>query len=408
MILIPIVILLLIVVVRLQKGMFHALLFIIATKSLMDTFWDIGIGPLSALAIQGATFPIIFYKLFTKFKELPNYWKNSAKIYLVALSLGLFWSIALNPLIGLQDLVLNVNIFLAFLILPHLITSKKRFNQLLFAMMIAGLFPISVSIFQFQTGIVFQERQTIGLTRYVGFYHDAFPVRFYGLMTLLAVFIYGYTNKIKKWFTKLFLIMVTVGALFSIYLVFSKAAVAILGLWVISILLMSKSKVKHLVSTVFGIAILILIFGDTFSSNIEQLFSKEVGYQSGAVKDARYTLAGRGYIWQDFWQFWSTEQTMFFQWFGDGITRPTHNEFLRVLMASGIMGLLLLVFYVFRITKHIFRINKNIRVFGFMLVGMYLVDSIGLVPGVYYYYNILLWGIFGLLLLRPYLFYKTN
>ena len=333
MIIIPLFLMLIMLFVRIQKGMFSALLLIVSTKSIMDVFWNIEVGPLSALAIQGAIFPVIFYKLFSKFKVLPTYWKNSAKLYLVALSLGLFWSIVMDPLIGLQDLVLNINIFLAFLILPSLITSKKRFNQLLFAMMAAGLFPIIVSLYQFNTGVVFQERQTIGLTRYVGFYHDAFPVRFYGLMTLLAVLAYGHTNKIKKVITKLGLIVLTIGALFSIYLVFSKAAVSILGLWIILMLLMSDSKIKQLFSIFFAIAIVFLILGDTFSSNIEQLFSKEVGYQSGEIKDARYTLAGRGYIWEDLWYFWSTEQTLFFQWFGDGITRPTHNEFLRVVIS---------------------------------------------------------------------------
>lgn len=408
MIIIPLSLMLLMLFVRIQKGMFWAFLVIVSTKSIMDTFWNIDVGPLSALAIQGAIFPILFYRLFIKFKRLPTYWKNSAKLYLMALSLGLFWSIVIEPFIGLQNLVLNINIFLAFLILPLLITSKKRFNQLLFAMMIAGIFPITVSIFQFSTGIIFQERQTVGLTRYVGFYHDAFPVRFYGLMTLLAVFMYGYTNKIKKVITKLVLVMLTTGALFSIYLVFSKAATAILGLWIILILLTSRSKFKVLFSVIIGVAVVTLLFGDIVSSNIEQLFSKEVGYQSGEIKDARYTLAGRGYIWEDFWKFWSTEQTLFFQWFGDGISRPAHNEFLRVLMASGILGLLLLIFFIVRITQQFLKMNKRLRTFGLMLFGMYLVDSIGLAPGVYYYYNILLWGIFGLLLLRPYLFYKIN
>jgi hypothetical protein len=43
-----------------------------------------------------------------------------------------------------------------------------------------------------------------------------------------------------------------------------------------------------------------------------------------------------------------------------------------------------------------------------MLLGMYLVDCIGLVPGIYYYYNILVWGIFGILLMKPQLFIKQK
>ncbi|WP_422107357.1 O-antigen ligase family protein [Winogradskyella sp.] len=374
----------------------------------MDIFWDIQVGPLSMLAIQGVLLPIVFYELFSKFRYLPRYWRMSAKIYIVSLSLGLFWSLVVEPIGGLQTLILNVNIFLAFLIIPVLVNSKKELNQVLIAIMVAGIFPILISLYQFQTGVVFQERQTVGLSRYVGFYHDAFPVRFYGLMTLIALLTYNYTNKLRNIFLKVALVMLTIGALFSIYLVFSKAGVLILGLWIFSLLVFSDSKLKQFFSLFFALAVIFFIVGDAFSANIEQLFSKEVGYQSGEVKDARYTLAGRGYIWQDFWHYWASEQTIFFQWFGDGINRPTHNEYLRVLMANGIIGVLFLVVFIFRKIRKTFKIHKNIRVFAIMLIGMYLIDSIGLVPGVYYYYNILVWGIFGILLMKPQLFLKQS
>jgi O-antigen ligase len=99
---------------------------------------------------------------------------------------------------------------------------------------------------------------------------------------------------------------------------------------------------------------------------------------------------------------------VFFQWFGDGIDRAVHNEFFRILVINGIIGLVLLIVFIFRMISHVFQINKNIRVFGMMLFGMYFFDCIGLVPGSYYYYNILVWGIFGTLLLRPYLFIKEK
>ena len=33
----------------------------------------------------------------------------------------------------------------------------------------------------------------------------------------------------------------------------------------------------------------------------KQLFSKEIGYNEGEITDVRYTLAGRGYIWEEYW-----------------------------------------------------------------------------------------------------------
>ena len=138
------------------------------------------------------------------------------------------------------------------------------------------------------------------------------------------------------------------------------------------------------------------MFGDVIYGNIEQLFSKETGYQAGEIKDARYTLAGRGYVWQEYWDFWSNEQPLFFQIFGDGLTRPTHNEFLRLLLLSGVVGVVIFVFFIIRMFNSVFKANREYKLFGLMLFTMFIVDCTGLMPGNYYFYNILVWGLIGL------------
>ena len=406
MIIIPIFILVLLILIKLQKGAFAAFLVLVATKSIMDAFWNIKFGSLSILAIQGVLIPVLFLSVFKSIKFFPKQWMLTAKIYVVALSFGLVWVVTVLPIVFVETIILNINIFIGFLLIPILVKDRKGLKQLLYALMISGIFPILVSLYQYQTGVIFQERATVGIVRYVGFYHDAFPVRFYGLMTLMSVLLYNHAFVIKSLFLKIGIGFLTLGALFSIYLVVSKAGVGILGLWIVLILLFSKSSLRQGLSLVVFGAVIILIFGDAFFDNIEQLFSKEVGYQSGDVKDARYTLAGRGYIWEDYWKFWINAQSTFFQWVGDGINRPVHNEFFRILLVNGIIGLLLFLGFLVINIRNVFKMHKNIRVFAIMLLGMYIIDCIGLVPGVYYYYNILVWGIFGTLLLSPHLFIK--
>jgi hypothetical protein len=408
MIIIPVLILVTLVLARIQKGMFAAFLVLVATKSIVDMFWDVKFGPLSMLAIQGVMLPFLFLPLLKQRKRMPKSWLNNASVYLIALSFGLVWGLLVSPLATFEAFVININIYLGFLLIPLLIQDKKHLKQFLLAMMLCGVFPILVSMYQLQTGITFQDRQTIGLTRYVGLYHDAFPVRFYGLMSLMSILVYQSVFRIKGVFLKGFMLFLSAGAFLSVYLVFSKAAVAILGLWVVLLLLFSKSKIKQGFSVLIGLSVIFLVFGDAVSDNIEQLFSKEVGYQTGEIKEARYTLAGRGYIWEDYWQFWTNKQSVFFQWVGDGLMRPAHNEFLRVLLANGIIGVLFLVAFIFSMIRKSFKIHKTIKVFGLMVLGMYLVDCIGLSPGLYYYYNILVWGIFGTLVMKPQLFIKQN
>ncbi|WP_323786913.1 hypothetical protein [Psychroserpens sp.] len=396
------------IVAKSQRGLFACFLVIVATKSIIDAFWDYRFGPLTVMSVQGALIPILFYSILFKKNIIPKVWIKTAKIYLVALSLGVVWAIAVRPVPSFEIIVLNLNNYLGFFLIPLLVNDKKRLKQFLLAVMICGIFPIAVSFFQLQTGILFRERTTVGLVRYVGFYHDGFPVRFYGLTTILAILIYQAVFTIKNPYFKVFLIALAGGASLSIYLAFSKAAVGIVVFWFILILFFSQAKIKQTISILIGLSIVLLVFGDVVFDNIEQLFSKETGYQSGEVKDARYTLAGRGYIWQEYWDQWLNHQSVFFQWFGDGIDRAVHNEFFRILVINGIIGVILLIMFFIRMIKHVFQINKNIRVFGMMLFGMYFFDCIGLVPGSYYYYNIIVWGIFGTLLLSPQLFIKSK
>ena len=408
MILIPILIFLAMIVAKSQKGLFASFLVVVATKSIIDAFWDYKFGPLSMMAIQGVLIPILYYKVILDRKKVPQDWMRTANIYFIALSFGIIWAILIKPINFVDFLILNINIYIGFILIPLLVYDKKRLKQLLLAVMICGIFPIMVSIFQLQTGIVFQERETVGLTRFVGFYHDAFPVRFYGLMTLFAIILYQTTFKIKNIFLNVFMLFMGIGAIVSIYAVYSKAAVGILVAWILVMLLFSKSKVKQSFSIFIGLLGIFIVFGDAVSANIEQLFSKEVGYQTGEVQDAKYTLAGRGYIWEKYWDFWTGEQTFFFQWFGDGVDRPAHNEFLRVLMLNGIIGFMFLIIFLFKSIINVFKVHKTIRMFAIMLLVMYFADSLGLAPGSYYYYNILVWGIFGTLLLRPDIFIKEK
>jgi O-antigen ligase len=399
MIIIPIIIIIVIIFAKIKKDIFISFLILVATKSIMDSFWHVRLGPLSFSAFGGILIPALYYPILLKKKFFPKFWKINAGFLVFALSSGLIFALTSKILASFEIALLNLNIYMGFFLIPVLVTDKKKLKQLLIAIIIGGVFPIAVSLFQFQTGVVFYERETVGLTRYVGFYHDAFPVRFFGLMTIIAVLMYVQLFK-PKGIIQYVLYAIAFSGLFSVYLVFSKAGVGIIGLWITLILVFSKSKFKQIIAVFMSLGIMYIIFGDVVYENIEQLFSKEAGYQTGEIKDARYTLAGRGYVWEDYWNFWVNEQNVFFQTFGDGINRPAHNEFLRILLMNGILGVVIFVFFIIKILAQIFKSNPNYRLFGLMLLVMFIMDCIGLMPGNYYYYNIMVWGLIGLISLN--------
>ena len=138
-------------------------------------------------------------------KYLPRKWVVNAKLLFILTSFSLLYAFSERPLESVVLFLIYINVFMGFILIPLLVTNKKQFKQLLIAIIISGIFPIAVSIFQYQTGIIFQERQTVGLTRYVGFYHDAYTVRFYGEFTLFSSIVYLSVFKIKSRFYKFLL-----------------------------------------------------------------------------------------------------------------------------------------------------------------------------------------------------------
>ena len=120
MIFVPVLILITMVFTKLQKGVFASFLVLVATKSIMDAFWELKFGPLSILSIQGVLIPILFYSIIIKRGVIPKPWLRTAKIYIIALSLGLFWALAIKPLAFVETIVLNINIYLGFFLIPKI------------------------------------------------------------------------------------------------------------------------------------------------------------------------------------------------------------------------------------------------------------------------------------------------
>jgi len=297
---------------------------------------------------------------------------------------------------ALETIIKNVNILLGFFLIPSLVKSEDDFRKLLIALMIGGIFPIAVSIYQSITGVHWVERYTVGLLRYDGLYHDSFSVRFHGTFTIFAAIIYSRYFKEQGKIYRFLSIMLIITALFSIYKVYSKAAVIIALVWVVLALLYSGRKLRAVLLVTMILLTFTLIVGEEITGTTEQLFSKEVGYRTGEVKDARFMLAGRGYIWEDFFNFWKNDQKVVYQFLGDGLSRPAHNEFLRILLASGIIGLILYGMFLVRIGFLSIYYSNEMKLYILMLLSMYFVDSIGLAPGEYNYYNMLVWGFMGL------------
>ena len=410
MILIPLFIFLVTLYQYKKKGMFTALLYVIATKSIVDVFWYINYGPISVVSLHGIFILLMFIPILRYKKILSKKWNSTANYYLLALIISIILSIFRDPIFAIEVFIISITAYLGFFIIPILVNDRKKLKQLLIAIMISGIFPAIITIYQYTTGAIFGEaelRKTVGLLRSVGLYHDAFPTRFYGLITIFSILMFTNNFQFKNKLYSLLMFVLGFLAIFSVYLVFSKAGISILLAWTTIIIIYSQNKIKNTLLLLTMFIGLSYALSDLFIENIEQLFSKEIGYNNERAKDIRYSLAGRGFIWTDAWDQW-LNRSFIFQIFGDGVSRGVHNEFLRIFLMNGVFGLLFLILFLFQIIIKIRKSNKNIKMFGLMIFSIYLIDSIGLTPGIYYYYNIFVWGMLGLIILNPNLFNKNG
>lgn len=313
---------------------------------------------------------------------------------------SLFISYNQGLVVGANVLFRHINGFIGFYMLQAFFRreEKQSLKLLLCAMIVAGLFPMGIGIYQLVTGKVWIAAQAEGIARWVGLYHDAFTVRAYAFQTLLALLLYAALYAGRNVFLKGAALIYGAVSVVVMFRAYSKAGTLSLGLWTVAWTGLQRKVGTLLVMGVGG-----LLIGGYYASKIVeqvvQLFHKELGALDGKVQVAR-TFAGRWYGWHEMmsrWEGFSWIQKMF----GTGeMALGAHNDYLQILFHGGVLGLLI---YFFLLTMIGIKIMSNLwdrvdplGVAALMLFVMWLVDTIGLVPSTYPGYQWFVWGMIGL------------
>ena len=246
--------------------------------------------------------------------------------------------------------------------------------------------------------MVWHSRTTaLGMIRYVGLYHDAFSIRYFGLQTVAAILLYWVYFVPKSFVKKGVLIGYGLLWCFVVFRGYSKAAIVIFITWTVIWLVLNK-KILWLIF----LPIIILGFnfsmGNRLFKDTERVFIKEIGAYEGTM-ESKYILAGRTLVWEEIISDWK-KKNIFHKFFGSGANPPAHNEFLRIMVCNGIIGLIIFVLVFlsigFQVGRNILRRASAINVMGGMIFVMWCVDIIGLHPGLYPAYQ---WFVFGFITL---------
>ena len=374
-------------------------------KPIIDASWKVSFGGIGLLDLVGVALPVlVLARSFApgqKLSDIPLF-----RIWLIFIIYNVLtyatYALVKGPLISIEFSFRVLNGFVGYYMIQTFFHDKESFRRLLLVIILAGIFPMATGIYQVLTGAVWQPRSTVGLARNVGLYHDAVTFRNYSFQTLSAVFLFWcyFLNPGRDLIKKTLLLILVGACLVVLFKIYSKAAVAIITIWIIIYCLSYKRILPVILLAVLFLGVDFLFQGQLIA-DFKQLFSKEVAATLENADELVYrrTLSGRWFGWEALLRNYAN-RSLVVQIFGNGNPSNAHNDFLVRLLSGGVIGLFIYVVLLGSIAKAIL---KNLRreasplnVMAIMIFAMWLVDTMGLHPSLYPGYQWYVWGFIGL------------
>lgn len=378
------------------KGLENALLIGILIKALVDTGWDQKYLGLSLIDIHSVVFLLYGYSLIIRRNLLLLMDKKLTHLWVIA-HLGILIGIIINQNNGFEALARMLYFPLGLVLIPYflLYCEKEMAARLIKFLIYAALFSGLISILQF-IGVISYEflHASKGLVRSNGFYHDMVTSRMYavqGLIALSYIKLSGRYQISSLLFWLLLCIFVLAG-----YVLFSKA---LIGIFIAGAFLLLIATKQNIYKIGFGVLILFFIF--TVNSSIfettSQLFVKEIEFNNGDLNDSGQLFSGRGMLWEDYLKSYESASSIQ-QIVGSGENEGrTHNEFFRVLILSGAIGLFAYVLFIFIIIGQSsvqYLQNTPLKFISLFCTFILLIDCFSVVWGLYPFYIITIIGFF--------------
>jgi O-antigen ligase len=299
--------------------------------------------------------------------------------------------------IGLSVLMRHLNGLTGFYMLQAYCRNERDFLRFVWAMAIAGFFPVLTGLLEGLTGVHWSvthgENDVI---RNVGFYHDAITIRYFALQTILSVLlIVSIGTRSKR--VVVFSLFYGLAAAIVVQGAYSKSGLLTLGLWILLWPLLRKNF-KALLAAAVGILVVAVYFSREIMNSVGFVFAKEIAVLQGQGQ-VDQTFAGRWYLWKDLAKEWLSLDPIA-QLFGAGqIATGAHNDYLQVLFHGGFVGLTIYISLLSAVGLSIGRLlwmRRDIWAIAPLFVFiMWIVDTIGLVPSAYSGYQWFVWGIIG-------------
>ncbi len=388
---------------RLLSSPANGVLLLIALKALIDTSWKINFGGMNLLKITAILVPcFLLPKILSggkiKFSNLPL--SNIGTFYLLSTVTGFTIMMIDSSFMSSMNYAFRIlNGFLGFYMFQYFFNEKEKFRKLIIALLIAGLLPAIIGGYQIYTGRIWDIRETVGMVRHNGLYHDIVTVRMYCFQTIIAILLFWTCFSDKRFIHKICLAAYALLCSAVIYKCYSKSAIAVYIIWAVVWAFLSK-KIHWLFVIVFAVIVVNFATGNKIYSEVENVFSKEIKIHAGEM-DEKYMFAGRVGMWKEYWRIWKGYD-FFSKLLGSGKNPPVHNDYFRKLFANGIIGvtmyIIILLSIGFLVSKNAMNNMTPLNIVAVMVYLMYMLDTIGVSPSMYPGYQWFVWGFVGLAL----------
>ena len=378
------------------------ILFTLIAKPIIDTTWGSVFFGIKLTYIMGVGVPLIvmIHAIIGPKDERPSkvplfyFWM----LYLFANFISMQILIYVQPIMAVNVFFKIFNGFIGFYMFQRYFRDSDNIKKLLIALLIAGIFPIGIGVYQLLGGHIWTVWDTEGLKRNIGLYHDQASLKYYIFQTITAILLLGsyYFNKQKT--KKILLCIYFTICLPVLYKLYVKSGNAVFVLWMIIWNGLQK-KVFMLLFLLMSVLVVNIYLENKLFLEIYQIFHKEIGVFSGDV-DLKRSFAGRWYGWAEWFNDWKNTSILI-KAFGTGESGiGAHNDYIFSIVRSGIFGFCAYLALLLSAGVSIFMgFRKGItpfRVIALMIFVMWGVETIGLVPSAYPSFQWFAWGLIGM------------
>lgn len=269
------------------------------------------------------------------------------------------------------------------------IKSKEDFVGLMTTFLLSCIYPLFFLMLGLTSGL--------GLTtgRYAGLYADVFNNAFYLSFGTIALFYHfflrkGYTNTLPVG-NALLVLMIIIG-LTGLWLIKHMATIAVfIGISILTVLVGFQRRREAALLTILLVILFVLFAGDRF---YDEVINPRIEYELEVVegtRDVDQALHGRMSRWT--WLLKDFKEAPFYakmlgypltgKYSNHMIGVTPHNDFLRIMFFSGIIGLFLYLLLLYRVVRKIRFMSLPEKYVSYAIVLATVLFSISTVPSFY-------------------------